>query len=191
MNQTVPATSAPGSSLLPDWIGAYTTAHFIWIGVLALLTVLAIFWGMRLAARRRAAEREIIEHNAEITAPPPASTLQPVAVEPRAFPPAPVPVTPPPPPPVAAAPVNALDSGPATGPVTQLKGLGPKVATRLAELGITTVGQFAALSDDQAADLDAQLGTFRGRLERDRWIEQARFLAAGDRAGFEAVFGRL
>ncbi|PAV66703.1 hypothetical protein WR25_19059 [Diploscapter pachys] len=28
-------------------------------------------------------------------------------------------------------------------------------------------------------------------MERDRWIEQARFLAAGDTAGFERVFGRL
>jgi len=82
-------------------------------------------------------------------------------------------------------------SGPADGPVTQLKGLGPKVAVRLAELGITTVGQVAALDDDAAAALDGQLDAFRGRMQRDRWIEQARFLAAGDRAGFEAVFGRL
>ena len=75
--------------------------------------------------------------------------------------------------------------------MTLLKGLGPKVAARLAELGITSVGQIAALSDDEAERLDAQLGAFSGRLARDRWIEQARFLAAGDRAGFEAVFGRL
>jgi predicted flap endonuclease-1-like 5' DNA nuclease len=81
--------------------------------------------------------------------------------------------------------------GPADGPVTQLKGLGPKVAGRLAELGITTVGQIAALSDDEASALDARLGAFSGRMTRDRWLEQARFLAQGDRAGFEAVFGRL
>lgn len=92
------------------------------------------------------------------------------------------------------APVAAAEPAPAApgdGPVTQLKGLGPKVATRLADLGITTVGQVAALDADQAADLDARLGPFTGRLHRDRWIEQARFLAAGDRAGFEAVFGKL
>lgn len=82
-------------------------------------------------------------------------------------------------------------SGLADAPVTTLKGLGPKVAARLAESGVTTVGQLAALDDDAAARLDAQLGTFAGRMSRDRWIEQARFLAAGDRAGFEAVFGRL
>jgi predicted flap endonuclease-1-like 5' DNA nuclease len=72
-----------------------------------------------------------------------------------------------------------------------LKGLGPKVAARLGESGITTVRHLAALDDDEAARLDAQLGSFSGRMSRDRWLEQARFLAAGDKAGFEAVFGRL
>lgn len=74
---------------------------------------------------------------------------------------------------------------------TTLKGLGPKVATRLAELGIATVADLAALSDAQAHDLDAQLGTFQGRMARDRWIEQARLLTQGDLAGFEAMFGKL
>ena len=90
----------------------------------------------------------------------------------------------------ASAPV-AADDDPAAASVSTLKGLGPKLAARLGELGITTVGQVAALDDDEALRLDAQLGPFAGRLTRDRWIEQARFLAAGDQAGFEAVFGRL
>jgi len=80
---------------------------------------------------------------------------------------------------------------PADGPVTQLKGLGPKVAAMLAGHGITTVGDLAALDASQAEALDARLGAFTGRMARDRWIEQARFLAAGDKAGFEAVFGKL
>ena len=88
-------------------------------------------------------------------------------------------------------PVQPTGPSPADGPVTQLKGLGPKVATRLGELGITTVGRMAALTDDEAQALDAQLGPFMGRMGRDRWQEQARFLAAGDVKGFEAVFGRL
>ena len=92
----------------------------------------------------------------------------------------------------ASAPAPAPSSGsPADAPVSTLKGLGPKLTARLAELGVTTVGHVAALSDDDAMRLDAQLGPFAGRITRDRWIEQARFLAAGDRAGFEAVFGRL
>ncbi|MEG3084433.1 hypothetical protein U1707_12340 [Sphingomonas sp. PB2P12] len=76
-------------------------------------------------------------------------------------------------------------------PVTQLKGLGPKVATRLGELGVTTIGQMAALTESEAQSIDAQLGNFTGRMHRDRWIEQARLLAAGDKAGFEAKFGKL
>ena len=49
----------------------------------------------------------------------------------------------------------------------------------------------AALDTAQAADLDAQLGNFRGRMGRDKWIEQARLLDAGDIAGYEAQFGKL
>jgi len=80
---------------------------------------------------------------------------------------------------------------PGTGSITQLKGLGPKIAARLGELGITQVDQLAWLDDAEAAELDAKLGAFQGRMERDRWREQARLLAKGDRAGYEAQFGKL
>jgi predicted flap endonuclease-1-like 5' DNA nuclease len=39
--------------------------------------------------------------------------------------------------------------------------------------------------------IDESLGAFRGRLERDRVLEQADFLARGDIAGYEAKFGKL
>ncbi len=97
--------------------------------------------------------------------------------------------TPAPAPAPAPAPTPAVDH--AAAPVTLLKGLGPKVATRLAELGVTTVGDMAALSETEAQNIDAQLGAFTGRMGRDRWIEQSRLLAAGDKPGFEAVFGKL
>jgi predicted flap endonuclease-1-like 5' DNA nuclease len=80
---------------------------------------------------------------------------------------------------------------PADGALTQIKGLGPKVAMRLGELGIHRVGQLAALDGDGVRAIDVQMGPFTGRIVRDRWVEQARLLATGDRAGFERAFGKL
>ncbi|MGK6323212.1 hypothetical protein ACMGDM_08995 [Sphingomonas sp. DT-51] len=86
---------------------------------------------------------------------------------------------------------TSVDAAPGAQPITLLKGLGPKIATRLGELGITRVDQLAWLDDAEAAQLDARLGVFTGRMERDRWREQARLLAQGDRAAYEAQFGRI
>lgn len=303
MNETSVASSAPGSSLLPDGTGVITTIHLVLIVLIALAAVAIIVFGARRKRARKQAEIQV-ERNAEqagiepaapepvegeeasVTPPPPPpprspavaqvqtqsqASPRPVAIEPMPVvaPPAdplpavpapadpipsdartagslpieprpvdsppvgslpadPLPVDPLPVDPLPADPLPAdptslsdepipaaapLDASPATlagdwpgpdlvkrdtatsvsgdAPVTTLKGLGPKVATRLAELGVTTVGQIAALTDAQAEALDAELGAFRGRMARDRWIEQARLLTAGDRAGFEAAFGRL
>jgi predicted flap endonuclease-1-like 5' DNA nuclease len=203
MNET--ATSAPGASLIPETTDLFTGAHLLLLAVLAVLVIAGIIFGMRLARRRRQAERELHAHNAEVRekAVPPTLAAAPAPLETQAAasPPAPEPLAASAAPVMAAAPSVAFTApisapaqgelSPAEGPVTQLKGLGPKVAAKLAEQGITTVGQLAALTDDQAAALDARLAPFTGRMGRDRWLEQARFLAAGDRAGFEAVFGRL
>lgn len=84
----------------------------------------------------------------------------------------------------------AVPDGPADD-LTRLKGLGPKAAATLGALGITRYDQLAALRDADAARIDEAMGAFKGRLARDRWIEQARFLAADDVPGFEASFGKL
>lgn len=73
----------------------------------------------------------------------------------------------------------------------QIKGLGPKLGSTLNALGITRFDQIAAWSADDVAKVDAHLGTFKGRIVRDNWIEQAAFLAKGNVAGFEAKFGKL
>jgi predicted flap endonuclease-1-like 5' DNA nuclease len=73
----------------------------------------------------------------------------------------------------------------------QLKGVGPKLAALLTGIGITRFDQIAAWGPDDIARVDAQLGTFKGRIVRDNWIEQATLLASGDIAGFEAKFGKL
>jgi predicted flap endonuclease-1-like 5' DNA nuclease len=73
----------------------------------------------------------------------------------------------------------------------RMKGVGPKLASLLAGRGLTRFEQIAALSPDEVAAIDADLGAFKGRLTRDRVIEQAAFLARGDQAGYEAAFGKL
>ena len=199
MNQTSATGNAAGP--MGDTASFLTTVHLAWLAVLAILVVIGIMYGARLKRQRLVAERQAAIHAREAGVAPEGEDARvpvPAAAEPTraAPPPAPIPPTPstaPVPVPVpatrpAAEPAPADAAG---GPLSQLKGLGPKVAARLAELGVTTVGQVAALDHDSAEEIDAQLGPFRGRMERDRWIEQARFLAAGDRPGFEAVFGKL
>jgi len=72
-----------------------------------------------------------------------------------------------------------------------IKGLGPKLADQLRALGVTRFTQIAAWDDAEIDRIDAQLGRFQGRIRRDDWPGQARLLAEGDRAGYEAKFGKL
>ncbi|MCC2601515.1 hypothetical protein [Sphingopyxis yananensis] len=72
-----------------------------------------------------------------------------------------------------------------------MKGLGPKLATLLNSMGITRFDQIAAWTDADIARIDPQLGSFQGRIVRDNWVDQARYLAARDKAGFEAKYGAL
>jgi len=73
----------------------------------------------------------------------------------------------------------------------RLKGVGPKIAAVLTAQGITRFAQIAAWTDADIAAIDAQLGNFAGRPRRDNWVDQARLLAAGDLAGYEAKYGKL
>jgi large subunit ribosomal protein L21 len=52
------------------------------------------------------------------------------------------------------------------------------IAKKLEGLGITTLKQIAALTPKKVAEIDEQLN-FKGRIEREEWIEQAKDLAAG------------
>ncbi len=87
----------------------------------------------------------------------------------------------------AAAPASPVDGD----DLTKLKGVGPKLALQLNELGVTSFAQIAAWSEADIDRIDDQLGRFKGRIRRDNWIEQARLLTSGDTAAYEAQFGKL
>ena len=72
-----------------------------------------------------------------------------------------------------------------------LKGVGPKFAQMLNARGIIRYDQLAQMTPAEIELLDGQLGPFRGRLQRDRVVEQADYLARGDKEGFETRFGSL
>ena len=73
----------------------------------------------------------------------------------------------------------------------RLKGVGPKFADALHALGFNRFDQLAHLTPTEIERLDARLGTFAGRITRDRVVEQADYLARGDTDGFEQKFGKL
>ena len=60
----------------------------------------------------------------------------------------------------------------------------------LNDAGITRFDQIANWTENDIARIDEKLGRFKGRIERDQWVAQARMLEAGDIAGFDARFGR-
>ncbi|MES2147494.1 MAG: hypothetical protein V4491_06560, partial [Pseudomonadota bacterium] len=66
-----------------------------------------------------------------------------------------------------------------------------KLAETLRDLGFNRFDQIASLSANEVERLDDQLGAFRGRLVRDRIVEQADYLARNDIDGFEQRFGKL
>ena len=72
-----------------------------------------------------------------------------------------------------------------------IKGVGPKLNTLLNNLGITRFDQIAEWKEAEIIEVDKHLDTFSGRITRDAWIDQAKFLAKDDIAGFEKKYGKL
>jgi NADH-quinone oxidoreductase subunit E len=64
-----------------------------------------------------------------------------------------------------------------------LKGVGPKLEQTLNDLGFFHFDQIAAWGEAEVAWVDSRL-TFKGRIKRDGWIDQAAKLAAGDETEF-------
>ncbi|SMP30582.1 NADH-quinone oxidoreductase subunit E [Shimia sagamensis] len=65
----------------------------------------------------------------------------------------------------------------------QLKGVGPALEKKLHENGVTSFAQIAAWGPAEIEDMDDKL-SFKGRIERDGWVDQANLLAAGEETEF-------
>lgn len=159
--------------------------------LLALVIGFATAWWIW--ARREVAVDETEVRREPEAAPQPARLAEPEP-EPLAEPVAPLAVAP-----LAAvaAPLAAAgDIAPRIAPAVgadddllKINGIGPKLNDLCHELGVRRFDQIAAWTAADIAEVDARLGTFRGRIERDEWVEQARLLAAGEDAEWESRFG--
>ena len=70
-----------------------------------------------------------------------------------------------------------------------IAGVGPKIHQKLNGLGVYKFAQIAAWTPENAAYVDRQLA-FRGRVTRERWIEQADALATGGAEEYQRRFGK-
>ncbi|WP_373352793.1 50S ribosomal protein L21 [Pseudoroseicyclus sp. CXY001] len=62
--------------------------------------------------------------------------------------------------------------------LTKLSGVGKVLAGKLNDAGVTTFAQIAAWTEADVAEMDEKLD-FKGRIDREGWVEQAKDLAAG------------
>ena len=76
----------------------------------------------------------------------------------------------------AAKKAKADDAG--TDDISKISGVGPVLVKKLSDLGYTSLQQIADMTPEQVAEVDEAL-SFKGRIEREEWIEQAKELIAG------------
>ncbi len=62
--------------------------------------------------------------------------------------------------------------------LTTINGIGPVIEKKLHGLGITTFQQIAELDQARMDEINEQL-SFKGRIERENWVEQAKELIKG------------
>ena len=58
----------------------------------------------------------------------------------------------------------------------QIRGIGPKYAETLSALGVDTIAALAALGEGDVTRIEQQLRIRNGRIQRERWVEQAKAL---------------
>jgi len=122
---------------------------------------------------------------------PPAPEPEPAAAEPAPAEPAPAapaaePVSAsgtPAKPQLLAAPQGAADD------LKRIKGVGPKLEEKLNTMGVWHFSQIAGWTPEQVGWVDDSLN-FKGRIDRDDWIGQAKVLAAGGTTEFSERSGK-
>ncbi|WP_192252420.1 proton-conducting membrane transporter [Mesorhizobium silamurunense] len=86
-----------------------------------------------------------------------------------------------------AAPASGKAAGGKADNLRRLIGIGPVNEKLLKGQGVTTYAQIAAWTDADVKRIEEVLN-FDGRIAREKWIEQAKLLAAGDEAEFARRF---
>lgn len=79
-------------------------------------------------------------------------------------------------------------AGPADA-LQMISGVGPVLERNLHAVGITTWAQVAKLTPEQIDLVEGELG-FKGRVLRDKWLDQAEVLARGGIEEYRKVFGK-
>lgn len=65
-----------------------------------------------------------------------------------------------------------LDQGPKDD-LTLIEGVGPFLEKKLNEIGVYTYGEIATWDSKRIAEVTEAIGHFKGRIEKDQWVEQA------------------
>lgn len=61
--------------------------------------------------------------------------------------------------------------------LTQINGIGPVISAKLSKLGINSLKQLAAWTEGDIVKVDQELN-FKGRIQREQWVEQAKKLVS-------------
>lgn len=80
----------------------------------------------------------------------------------------------------AAAPAKAAAKAEGGDDLKKLSGVGPVLEQKLLDAGVTSFAQIAAWTEADIAEFDEKL-SFKGRIEREGWVEQAKELAKGEK----------
>ena len=165
---------------------ALFAAAVVW-AVLSALLITMICNGSRETPEeaRARVETEMAEAKARATGASIPTATKPAAASPSpavaASEPTPEPAAPAPTPKVSETPASAATSGP--DDLKLLKGVGPKLENKLHANGVTSFAQIAGWGPAEIADMDDKL-SFKGRIDRDGWVEQAKILASGGETEF-------